>query len=159
MPDSCRMLESAVSSLPRKSRTKPEHPLGWQLNTQPPFAPGCGRHSPAHGNTMKMQFEILRDRPRVSIRLTRDSVSAGDDCDAPHEKAIEMPSFKDPQALSNHLSAAYLPSVAGIGHTWDCLLNGTVVGTVSANGFNPKTREVQYDAENHVHFRYHSATY
>ena len=108
---------------------------------------------------MQKQFHILRDRPSVSVRLTRDSVCAGDDCDAPHEKTIEMPSFTDPQAFANHLSASYIPSVAGVGHTWDCLLNGNIVGTISTKGFRTKLREVHYEEENHVHFRYYSAMY
>ena len=108
---------------------------------------------------MQKQFLILKDRPRVSLRVTRDSVCAGDDCDAPHEKIVEMPSFTDPQAFANYLSTSYIPCVAGVGHTWDCLLNGIVLGTISTKEFHPKAREVQYANENHVHFRYHSATY
>ena len=106
-----------------------------------------------------MQFEFLEDRPRLSIKLTRDSVCAGDDVDAPHEKFIEIPSFTDPQAFSTHLAAGYLPSVAGIGHTWDCVLNGRLVGTILTNGFRSRIHEVNYADENHVHFRYHSAAY
>ena len=36
-----------------------------------------------------MEFEILKSRQRVSIVMTRHSVCAGNECDAPHEKKIE----------------------------------------------------------------------
>ena len=108
---------------------------------------------------MPMQFQVLRDRPDVSIKVTRDSVCAGDDCHAPHEKMVKMPTFTDPHVFTSHLSSSYLPSVAGIGHTWDCLLNGNLVGSISTKGFQPKVHEIEYADENHVHFSYHSAAY
>jgi hypothetical protein len=49
---------------------------------------------------MKKAFEVLRDRPKLYIRLTRDSVCAGDDCDAQHEKTVSVYSFVDPTALA-----------------------------------------------------------
>ena len=48
---------------------------------------------------------------------------AGDDCDAPHEKTVEVYSFVDPEAFARGISSGYLPSVAGVGHSWTCLLN------------------------------------
>jgi hypothetical protein len=39
---------------------------------------------------MRKAFEVLRDRPKLYIRLTRDSVCAGDDCGAPHEKTVSV---------------------------------------------------------------------
>lgn len=38
---------------------------------------------------MKATFEVLKERTRILVVLTRYSVCAGDDCDAPDEKAIE----------------------------------------------------------------------
>jgi hypothetical protein len=108
---------------------------------------------------MKKAFEVLRNRPRVQIRVTRDSVCAGDDCEAPHEKTVSVHSFVDPTALVSHLASGYLPTVSGIGHTWDCLLNGILIATVSVGGISPHVAEVIFGENNDVHFAYHAATY
>ena len=39
---------------------------------------------------MKAEFQVLKARPKIPVVLTRDSVCAGDDCDAPHEKTVEV---------------------------------------------------------------------
>ena len=108
---------------------------------------------------MKKEFSIIKNRPKINLELSRDSVCAGDDIDAPHKKVITQPSFTDPVAFINHISTGYLPTVAGVGHTWDCLLNGKVVGTVSVTKTISKIRDIQYKDENSIHFRYNSATY
>jgi hypothetical protein len=108
---------------------------------------------------MKTDLHILKDRPTISITMTRDSVCAGDDCDAPHEKHLDVPSFIDPQSLANQLASEYLPSVKGIGHTWECILNGRSIGTISITGFVAKVSEVMYQGNNSVHFKYNSSVY
>lgn len=108
---------------------------------------------------MKKKFEILEDRPTLKIRVTRDSVCAADDCFVPHEKTIEVHSFLDPVALASHLGTACLPKVTGSGHTWDCVLNGGTIATISVRDVQSKVDEVNYEKENHVHFKYHSANY
>ena len=108
---------------------------------------------------MGKEFEILKDRPKIKLKLTRDSVCAGDDMNAPHEKKVSQPSFTDPFNFINNISSGYLPTVAGRGHTWDCLLNGNIYGTISINDVKIKINEVQYEDENHVHFKYNSAKY
>ena len=82
---------------------------------------------------MKKAFEVLRGRPMLHVRMTRDSVCAGDDCDAPHERTVSVHSFVDPSALVSHLASGYLPTVNGLGHTWDCMLNGQLIATISLN--------------------------
>ena len=108
---------------------------------------------------MKQPFRILRGRPTVTLRLTRDSVAAGDDVDAPHEREVEVRSFTDPIALINHVYPGYLPSVAGAGHSWSCELNGREIATVQGNdaSVRAEVQEVSYEATNHVHFSYSSA--
>ena len=108
---------------------------------------------------MKKSFEVPKDRPEITFKLTRDSVAAGDDIDAPHERKQKTYSFTDPAQLIRELSSGYLPSVAGIGHTWDCLVNGICIGVISQEGIKPSVHQVEYSDTNHVHFRYHSATY
>lgn len=108
---------------------------------------------------MKDEFKIIQARPRITFHLTRDSVCMGDDCEAPHERQVETPSFTDPVQLAQELAAGYLASVKGSGHTWDCVLNGTVIAVVSPNGSAKAVGEVNYADSNCVHFIYHSATY
>lgn len=71
---------------------------------------------------MKAEFQILNNRPKIPVILTRDSVCAGDDCEAPHEKTVEVHSFVDPEMFAREISSGYLPSVAGVGHSWTCVL-------------------------------------
>ncbi len=95
---------------------------------------------------------------RLLFTLDRDSVSAGDDCES-HRTTVEAYSFTDPVALAEALSSGYLASVAGYGHWWDCILNGTVIAKVFPNGKAEKVGEVHFLDENEVYFNYHSARF
>ena len=104
---------------------------------------------------------VLESESAVSVRLTRDSVCAGDDVDAPHERQAEVPRFTDPAELAAHLQSGYLARVAGRGHSWSCRLNGRLVATVHGNGERilAQTGELSYEPVNSVHFAYHSASW
>lgn len=108
---------------------------------------------------MKQAFQILKRRPKIEVRMTRDSVCARDDCDAPHEKIIKIHSFTDPAQFAKESSSGYLPSVSGVGHSWDCILNKKRIASIKCSTIEPLVREVEFEEENEVHFRYHSATY
>ena len=108
---------------------------------------------------MKKAFQILKDRPKISIALTRDSVCAADRCDAPHEKAINIHSFVDPVHLAQETSSGYLPSVSGVGHSWICLLNDVKIAEITATGIQPFVREASFSKKNKIHFVYKSASY
>ena len=108
---------------------------------------------------MKKTFEVLKGRPRVTIQVTRDSVAAGDDCDAPHSRKVETHSFLDPTALIRAIHPGYLPSVSGVGHSWECMFNGRLVATVTGSEIEPNAREVEYRTEHHLHFVYRSASF
>jgi len=108
---------------------------------------------------MKAAFEILKARPKIAVLMTRDSVCAGDDCDAPHEKKTDVHSFLDPEAFANAVASGYLPSVAGAGHTWSCMLNGVKIAEIGHPGIRSFVRESPFSEENRVHFVYHSATF
>ena len=108
---------------------------------------------------MKTAFSVVKDRRTLKIRLTRDSVAAGDDLHAPHEKIVEVYSFVEPVALINHVYPGYLPQIAGIGHSWDCVLNGRIIATITVEGVAPRVSELSYGLENLLHFSYRSATY
>lgn len=108
---------------------------------------------------MEKEFSIMKNRPEVSISLTRDSVAAGDDTDAPHERKIKVRSFTDPVALAREASTNYLPNVAGTGHSWICVLNKIKIAEIKTNKIRPLIDEVRYSDENNIHFIYKSALY
>jgi len=55
----------------------------------------------------------------MKVHLTRESVAAGDDADAPHPRTLEVPDGADLQAvLGAVLAARYLPSISGGLATW-----------------------------------------
>jgi hypothetical protein len=107
---------------------------------------------------MKKEFEVLRDRPRICVLLNRDSVCAGDDVES-HEKEIEIHSFLDPVALAREASSGYLPNVAGVGHSWICVLNDIKIAEIKTTGIEALVRESQFNDENRIKFVYKSATY
>ncbi len=108
---------------------------------------------------MKKSFQVLKDRPKISVILTRDSVSAGDDCDVPHEKTIKINSFVDPEALARESSSGYLPKVAGVGHSWICVLNEIKIAEIKTTGTQPLVKEVEFNENNRIHFKYKSTRY
>lgn len=106
---------------------------------------------------MESEFQVVRGRRKVRAVLTRDSVCAGDDCDAPHEKSVKISSFVDPREFARELSSGYLPSVAGIRHKWTCQLNGVNIAEISRSGIRALIGETPFAKHNRVHFVYHSA--
>ena len=95
----------------------------------------------------------------VKIELTRDSVAAGDDCDAPHERTVVIEPAENNNELVEQLIRGYLPSVNGVGHSWTVILNGDPIATVRVTGIEALTSNVRLVEVNSVHFHYHSATY
>lgn len=107
---------------------------------------------------MKAELQVLKGRPKIQVVLNRDSVCAGDDCES-HEKTVEVYSFVDPEAFTRAISSGYLPSVAGFGHSWTCVLNGVRMAEVTISGIQALVRESPFSDENRAHFVYRSATY
>lgn len=107
---------------------------------------------------MKAEFQVLKDRPKIQVILDRDSVSAGDECES-HVKTVEVYSFVDPEAFAREVSSGYLPSVAGTGHTWTCVLNGVKIAEIAHSGIRSLVRESPFSGENRAHFVYHSARF
>jgi hypothetical protein len=108
---------------------------------------------------MKKTFHVLKDRPQPPVVLTRDSVCAADDFNAPHEKRVKIHSFIDPEALAREASSGYLPSVVGIGHSWICVLNDINIAEITTSGVQPLVREAFFNDNNRIHFIYKSANY
>jgi hypothetical protein len=108
---------------------------------------------------MKAEFEVLKSRPKIQVVLTRDSVCAGDDCYAPHEKTVDVYSFVDPEAFAREVSSGYLPSIAGVGHSWTCVLNGVKIAEIGHSGIRILVRETSFSEDNRAHFIYHAAQF
>lgn len=107
-----------------------------------------------------MQQESQEARGKLlTFIVTRDSVCAGDDCDAPHEKRVEAYATPDAAALLRELATGYLATVGGFGHSWECLLNGNRIAIIWADGTAMKDESFEYEETNRVHFKYNSATF
>jgi len=105
---------------------------------------------------MKAEFQVLKYRPQLDVILTRDSVCAGDDCDAPHREIRHVYSFIDPAVLIREISSGYLPNIDGPSHSWMCLFNDQKVAEITANGIKALTREIVFAERNKCHFVYNS---
>jgi hypothetical protein len=97
---------------------------------------------------------------QVTVLKTRDSVCAGDDALAPHERTQTVDdSIRETVAFVDLTSRAYLASVNGVGHSWTAVLNGVAVARVTVDTIETQVERIELSAENTLHFRYHSATY
>lgn len=108
---------------------------------------------------MKQSFAILRDRPKLAISVTRDSVCAADDVMAPNEKQIEIHSFTDPEAFMRAVAAEYgMPTIQGGKATWEVFLNDEKIGVISQEWNSPRATitEIAFDDDDHVFLRYHA---
>ncbi|WP_350293003.1 hypothetical protein [uncultured Croceitalea sp.] len=66
------------------------------------------------------------------IKLTRESVAAGDDINAPHFKEIQIEEdWKIEQILNKVLNSKYLPRILG-GSTWSVAINKPIA-VISSN--------------------------
>ncbi|MDR1689762.1 MAG: hypothetical protein LBS21_14315 [Clostridiales bacterium] len=95
----------------------------------------------------------------IKIRLTRDSVCMGDDVDD-HTKNIVVNPKHDAAKTMMCIAKEYLPSVAGYGHIWDCILNGVKCATINGNCKSlTLISEITFTDANDLRFKYHSANY
>ena len=62
-------------------------------------------------------------------------------------------------ALALEASSRYLPSVAGSGHSWICVLNDIKIAEIESTGIQPLVRENQFSDENRIHFIYKSVRF
>ena len=95
----------------------------------------------------------------IQLKLTRDSVCIADDIDN-HTKIISIASPCDITKTMMDIAKEYLPSVAGYGHTWECVLNGTKCAVINGNCAKIAfIADAVYSEMNDLYFKYHSATY
>lgn len=102
----------------------------------------------------------------MRVYVSRASVSAGDDCDAPHGQTFEVANDSPIESMiSVIVSSGYLPTIAGGQATWSVssLLPLAVVSQGNAEPIMlPAARLVNSnqldvrDGELHLHFSYHA---
>lgn len=74
----------------------------------------------------------------IEIQVTRDSVSMGDDVEAPHYYSFNAEASSSLSAIFSHLNRKnYLASVAGNNHSWSVIINSEVVATFFGNNQIP----------------------
>src|SRR5690349_17880076 len=104
---------------------------------------------------MKKEFVILKHMPVISIPITGDSVCAGDDCDAPHEETVSLPSFLNPADFFRELLVRYsLSQISGDSAIWTCYLNGRKIAVLAQPWSSPKfmVSEMEFLKDNKMHF-------
>ena len=96
----------------------------------------------------------------IQIRLTRDSVCMADDIQD-HTEIIDIALSRDILSVVMSIAKAYLPRIAGVGHTWDCLLNNEKIAVIDGNCRNitSSAGAVSFSNKNNLYFKYYSATY
>lgn len=103
----------------------------------------------------------------MKIIITRDSVAAGDDIDAPHRLEFGVPSDQSILHVLRHVSQLnYLPSIVGGKATWSAV-SGFPLAVVAQQWREPKPlcassiAMPELDSRSdglYVHFNYHSQT-
>ena len=97
----------------------------------------------------------------MKIHVTRGSVHAGDDVDAPHEASFEFPDNTGLKTIIADLTKHYLPSVIGGNSVWSVVSDAIVAVTA---GRWPEPRMflasesdlVRRDGALRLHFNYHA---
>ena len=74
----------------------------------------------------------------VLLRLTRDSVAAGDDCDAPHLEKVRLPvGTTVEEVVTSILASRYLPRIDGGKATWS-LVSKRPIAVLAQQWQSPK---------------------
>jgi len=74
----------------------------------------------------------------VRLLVTRDSVAAGDDIDAPHQIELDGPAGEDLEAaIGTVLASGYLPHISGGRASWS-VSSGRVLAVVAQQWTAPK---------------------
>ena len=102
----------------------------------------------------------------MKVIVTRDSVAAGDDFNAPHIISFHVKDDLRLKDVFKHLAQVqYLPTVAGRGHSWQAVINERIAADFVANKRQPKFSMLLFspitdfviDEDFHINFRYKSA--
>lgn len=102
----------------------------------------------------------------ILIKVERDSVSMGDDCDAPHSYSFKVSNNSALSEVFEHLGRKqYLASVAGKNHSWEAVIENNSVAFFRGNNQLPEpsvvlSNKVSLYAKNsilQIWFKYNSA--
>ena len=100
----------------------------------------------------------------MHIYVTRDSVCAGDDADAPHAREFDLPGTPEVSVVVEHLfGSGYLPSISGGQATWS-IVSAVPVAVAAQQWSKPKhfqllrgLRDVDFASGTlRLHFNYHA---
>jgi len=99
----------------------------------------------------------------MKVRFTRDSVCAGDDCDAPHVKEMGIDAVTIEEVLLQVMRSGYLAQIAGGRATWSAA-SKIPLAIVAQEWVRPRmllgpsiieeSLNIQYGVV-HIHFHYH----
>ncbi|MCR9608459.1 hypothetical protein [Vibrio antiquarius] len=100
----------------------------------------------------------------LRVKLTRDSVCMGDDCDAPHFLKLELPETSTIQTLVDTIDArSYLAKVVGFDHQWVLLANNAEAARLKGNDLEVPEKgavslsSLALNGVLKVHFKYSSS--
>ena len=91
--------------------------------------------------------------------LTRDSVSMGDDVNAPHTEILTLSNYKISEHSIGEICLNYLPNVAGVGHSWECHINNILIAIIRVEKIEIITDEIFLNENNEMFFKYNSSKF
>ncbi len=93
------------------------------------------------------------------FNLTRDSVSMGDDVNAPHTEILTLSNYKISEHSIGEICLNYLPNVAGVGHSWECHINNILIAIIRVEKIEIITDEIFLNENNEMFFKYNSSKF
>lgn len=95
----------------------------------------------------------------LPLKVTRDSVAAGDDADAPHERHLRVDAGTPLDVIISHAASGYLALIAGGYATWVALLDGEPIAVLAQQWQCPRllvepARHRGAVSAGHLHFAY-----
>ena len=93
------------------------------------------------------------------FNLTRDSVSMGDDVNAPHTEILSLSNYKISEHSIGEICLNYLPNVAGVGHSWECHINNILIAIIRVEKIEIITDEIFLNENNEMFFKYNSSKF
>ena len=93
------------------------------------------------------------------FNLTRDSVSMGDDVNAPHTEILTLSNYKISEHSIGEICLNYLPNVAGVGHSWECHINNILIAIIRVGKIEIITDKIFLNENNEMFFKYNSSKF
>ena len=93
------------------------------------------------------------------FNLTRDSVSMGDDVNAPHTEILTLSNYKISEHSIGEICLNYLPNVAGVGHSWECHINNILIAIIRVEKIEIITDKIFLNENNEMFFKYNPSKF